>query len=541
MNSSSQFKVQAVAVAMAALLAHWRPAAAQVNVNPAIRRGVDYLKAETPKDNQIGQQALATLALLKAGEKPTDPVIAPLVAKIHAAALQDDFVKAHRVYDGAVILMALAAADPTQYFSAIQRVAEQLMARQLPGGCWSYVSGPLDGDTSQTQYVILALWEAASVGIHIPVEIWDKAILWHLATQDQGGGFAYHPRISPDGKRLAQSGGQTHTMSIAALGSMIICKSQVPFFDRKRSIRDQELLIPVEETEAQYKPQAVREQVDNAIAAGEQWMVANLTFSDPKGLSVFYYLYGVERYGSLAEKQKIGTADWYQSGAQYILSQQQADGSWRKNYAPTVDTSFALLFLGRSTEKTLQRMRITRLGKGTLIGGRGVPSEDSAMSGALARRKSRYRAALKTPVEDLLKIINDPEAAESETKKAAATIETAPDETVVKAAAGNMAMLRRLTRDPRPGVRSAALAALARTRDLRVVPLLINGLSDPEANVYVAARDGLIWVSRRIDGFGLSERQPIDSKVIDAGVAKWKAWFASLDVPLEPTQRFDEP
>ncbi len=48
------------------------------------------------------------------------------------------------------------------------------------------------------------------------------------------------------------------------------------------------------------------------------------------------------------------------------------DGSWRATYEPIVDTSFAILFLGRSTEKTITRIQITRLGRGTMIGGTGT-------------------------------------------------------------------------------------------------------------------------------------------------------------------------
>jgi hypothetical protein len=61
-----------------------------------------------------------------------------------------------------------------------------------------------------------------------------------------------------------------------------------------------------------------------------------------------YYLWTLERVGMLYNQKNIGKKDWYRWGMKYILERQQPAGSWQIHYSAPVDTSFSLLFLGRS-------------------------------------------------------------------------------------------------------------------------------------------------------------------------------------------------
>ena len=78
----------------------------------------------------------------------------------------------------------------------------------------------------------------------------------------------------------------------------------------------------------------------------------------------YYYLYGLERAGVLADTAWVGTHDWYLEGAEFLLPAQRADGSWEQadsgqgagpfqdlGRSPQVDTCFALLFLKRATTR----------------------------------------------------------------------------------------------------------------------------------------------------------------------------------------------
>ena len=59
-----------------------------------------------------------------------------------------------------------------------------------------------------------------------------------------------------------------------------------------------------------------------------------------------YYLYGLERAGMLYGSDRIGSHEWYDEGADWLIDHQNGDGSWGRS---VLDTSFAILFLRRST------------------------------------------------------------------------------------------------------------------------------------------------------------------------------------------------
>ena len=64
----------------------------------------------------------------------------------------------------------------------------------------------------------------------------------------------------------------------------------------------------------------------------------------------YYYLYGLERAGMLYGTEKFGNHNWYNEGANFLLSKQGADGKWgnRKN------TCFAILFLRKATRALVE-------------------------------------------------------------------------------------------------------------------------------------------------------------------------------------------
>ena len=91
------------------------------------------------------------------------------------------------------------------------------------------------------------------------------------------------------------------------------------------------------------------------------------------GAKCFYYLYGLERYKSFQEAME-GIEDlspkWYNDGYEFLAKSQAADGSWSGYCGPECDTAFSVLFLLRSTQKSIK----AKLGEGMLLSGRGLPS-----------------------------------------------------------------------------------------------------------------------------------------------------------------------
>ena len=73
------------------------------------------------------------------------------------------------------------------------------------------------------------------------------------------------------------------------------------------------------------------------------------------------------------------------------------------------NTVWAILFLTRSTAKTLERIEVKRLGAGTLLGGRGLPKDLSSLTVAGGRVVSR---PMNGAVEGMLAVLEDPRAAE---------------------------------------------------------------------------------------------------------------------------------
>jgi hypothetical protein len=65
-----------------------------------------------------------------------------------------------------------------------------------------------------------------------------------------------------------------------------------------------------------------------------------------------YFLWSVERVCMLYNLQTVGEKEWYPWGADLLLHRQQPDGNWANGgyhqATPTIDTSFALLFLKRA-------------------------------------------------------------------------------------------------------------------------------------------------------------------------------------------------
>src|SRR5262249_54103350 len=77
-----------------------------------------------------------------------------------------------------------------------------------------------------------------------------------------------------------------------------------------------------------------------------------------RGLApVFYTLYGIERAGRLSGQRYLGEHDWYRTGSEYLVANQNANGSWKGDRlgedAPVIATSFALLFLSKGRTPVL--------------------------------------------------------------------------------------------------------------------------------------------------------------------------------------------
>jgi hypothetical protein len=268
---------------------------------------------------------------------------------------------------------------------------------------------------------------------------------------------------------------------------------------------------PIQIRSNRIKPSEVLEAID--LARG--WMGKNYKIELSK--YTLYYLYATERYQSFYELL-TGTSEaepqWYNDGYEYLAKTQLKEGGWNSNCGRTVDTAFAVLFLLRSTQQSIQ----ATLGEGTLVGGRGLPAN---VAGATLRGNKVIANQLQTKVGEMLDMVDDADQSRLD--------ELARDPRglivgEVDAASGRR--LEQLVRGGEPAVRLLSVRALGRTGNLDYVPTLIYALTDPDRDVVLEARDALGFMSRRFDGFGppdgFTERERFDA------VEAWKNWYRSL-------------
>jgi hypothetical protein len=246
------------------------------------------------------------------------------------------------------------------------------------------------------------------------------------------------------------------------------------------------------------------------------------------GQSPCYMLYGLERVGALSDRQSIGRLDWFEKGRAFLHSVQKPDGAWRQTpNSDVVNTVWAVLFLTKSTAKTIQRIVVKRLGAGTLLGGRELPKDLTSMTVAGGRVVSR---PMNGAIEGMLAVLEDPRASQADAAVSGLVERYYTEGPAALRPYKNR--FRKMLADRDPGVRRVGTWALAHTGDLDVVPSLIDVLVTPneDEDVVTAARLGLQLLSRKIAGFGPpSPSSPEERK---AAAQKWREWYSAIK-PLD--------
>lgn len=524
-------------------------APAEREIASAINRATQYLRQHIGMHGDSGHTSLATLALLKAGVPADAPEVKAALERIATRFEADGSFKpgTHWNYDAGVTLMALATADPEKHRAKIQSIADFLIKNQGPEGDWDYMTRGT-GDTSISQYAILGLWEASRAGVRVPTRVWDKAAAWHISRQMQDGGFAYHPSPVRQGAPI-YADTSTYTMTVAGTSSLLVARlhlfgdsnvheveepaPNVPKRPRKKfglltpsTTADDELEPEVKIASAVAEPPYAKTvkvaALDKAVSRGHKWLTDRFKIS-PDSPWKMYYLYGVERLTALAGLTEIAGHDWYQEGAETLLASQTQSGTWNDNAGELAATSFGVMFLVKATAKMLSppRRPEKRFGGGLLVGGRGLPENLKDVQfdkGAVKVRK------LKGPVDELLAELENVQSQSVESAQSG-LVETVMTENP-EALVGQKGRLLKLVKDRRVEVRRTAYWALGRTNDYRIVPILIDGLQDPDVSVNVEALRALEYISKRT-GFGSLPETPTDADRAQAAAA-WKKWYMSV-------------
>jgi len=315
----------------------------QNEVDSAIYQGSDYLINQLTLQYSRGatytmETELIFYTLLKSGTKIPDELMGKMLNLMLEEPLE-------RTYNTALQAIALTELDKVKYIGRIAQCAEFLLANQNVSGSWSYgvpvvkyintsvTATPPDDkgstksvkkikikipprraeinyDNSNTQYALLGLKACAEANLEIPEKSWADAEKHFLRTQLSDGGWMY------------SGGGSSYgSMTAGGLGALAICK----YYLNREIKGDQNILKAV------------------------NWLAKNFTvYENPKYNSWhYYYLYGLERAGILADFKLFGTNEWYPLGARFLLREQREDGSWG---GLNQDTCFAILFLRKATQ-----------------------------------------------------------------------------------------------------------------------------------------------------------------------------------------------
>jgi hypothetical protein len=263
------------------------------------------------------------------------------------------------------------------------------------------------------------------------------------------------------------------------------------------------------------------QQVLQAAAGGNAWFAKNMTYEVEAW--THYYMYAFERYKSfqeLIEGKVVAEPVWYNDGVDYLKKTQGADGSWNSSghaCGPPVHTAFAVLFLTRSSQKSIKKATVD---EGILVGGMGLPKD---LTNARIQDGQVITPQMVRDVDDLLELLNSTENKEFDAKSLPGGLSLDADLTK---RTSQLERLRAMVTNENYEARLAAVKTLARSRDLDNVPALIYALSDPDWRVVEAARDGLCFISRNFQGYG-PPPQPTEQQV-QAARDKWKEWYLAI-------------
>jgi hypothetical protein len=514
-----------ILLGVTALFAAAGPGSARAAVEPGVSRGVEFLRARGSSE-KLGEMALAALAMLKAEVPPGDPTLASYLAKIRArfssGGYQPERTGGTDIYEAAVVALVLANLEAEARGSDLDAVAKFLIGRQNRNGSWDY-SARDKGDTSISQYAVLGLWEAENGGAAVPPEVWDRASSWFLSVQSSAGSWNYH--------RDEQSKfPDTLSMTAAGVGSLLICERQLGRY-RRAADEVSKLVSPIaaEQRRLRYDVGTSAERIKRATREGMSWIGSRFPSSGTGtviGNSIYYTLYGIERIGALAARDNFGRFNWFDQGRQLILRTQRGDGAWESAHGAVPNTAWAILFLTRSTAKTIRRIEVKQLGAGTLVGGRGLPTDLSNLTVAGGRVMNR---PMNGAVDGMLAVLEDPRAEDAGSAASGLILRYRAEGPL--ALRPHKARFLKLLDDRDPGVRQLATWALGRTGDLDVAPALIGRLTDRDERVVQVAREGLQLLGRKIDGFG--PPSPSTPEERREAADRWRRWYAEAR-PVDP-------
>ncbi|MFN0020941.1 MAG: hypothetical protein ACKVP0_21995 [Pirellulaceae bacterium] len=502
-------------------------------VKKLVERALKYL--EDKSDTRLGGQCLIGLCFKKANIED-HPKIKEAVDACYKANIKERKEGGGGCdnYSLGIALMFLCEAEAIQpnkqhkHHDLIVRYLDELLARQMGNGAWSYENFQ-NGDVSQTQYGVLGMWMAKNhAKVDIPVDRMEAACGWLMRTQDVGGGWPYQPVDPGTFNRIQQDAGFngiTRCRSAAAAGSLYIMADMLQITPREgepnvakaKALQDIEVPGRKKEIRGPLTRTLKPGDIKSSLALADRNLGTGYTTEQQWN---HYYMYALERYHSFREIAGGGKENkWYDQGYDHLSKTQKGDGGWESSEFPHISTCFAVLFLLRSAKKSIDK----KLSEGVALGGSGLPND---VRDLVVNEKGKVmNAGIVIPTDTLLELIqagpSDAVTRKAEEKEALDLSKNPTDRN------RQIEKLRKTVSDGKFEARMVAVVTLSKNRDLKNVPLLLYALTDPDPEIVREADKGLRIISRKVNGVGLPEGD-LTMAQIKAAQAAWKAWYLSI-------------
>jgi hypothetical protein len=309
-------------------------------VNAAIDKGVSFLVHSQqpdgswrsgffyfPGDAPGGETALVVAALVHSGLDINHQAVRRGLAFVR----QTRPVKYYEACTRILMENAMGAlADEDHIDSCVE-----LLLDGAGSGYWDYPGD--QWDLSNTQYALLGLWLAHQGGFKIKDKVFEKVLSVVSQYQLVDGGWAYFgPFKNAQPSMQQQDFRATASMTTAGMATVLFA------YDRL--------------AEKKSAAKKFKKTVDPVIDRGMSWLDRHMSYmkntdlnEKPGGDWFYYYMYNIERLGTIADTDTLGGKKWYPTGAPELIKRQSDVGGWGEPNIDTVSTSFALLFLNRAT------------------------------------------------------------------------------------------------------------------------------------------------------------------------------------------------
>jgi len=504
-------------------------------VQAMVEKGMQFLSStDAPRSSEYdaGQSMLVGYTCLKVSGDPDHPKTKQAsglaVQLIRSLGGYNARGESKIVYEVAVATFLLASIDAAKYRPELETALSWFESIQKPHGGFGYLADNA-GDTSQIQYVILALWTLNEVGISVPPNV-IEGVLRYLNTTVRNGGWAYkYAPVAGGGLAPVSNNQPTKSLATAGIGALIIGADILKFYGERKKLNADDEGIPdaFRRIDLSMKRKAERRELTMSRGDIDGTVAAAVRFQNSTqftgSLWYFYWRYSQERYESfleIVEGKQSKSPQWYNDGVEELAKLQDPEGSWGKtgmsNFATPieVDTSFAILFLIRSTQKA-----IGKLDEGVAYGGYALPNDVSKIKMVGDRIVSDSEAS----VESLLSMLES-DSNNVQIGLLPDDLQLTKDPAQRKEQVSRLARLLVSSRDAT--ARRLAATLIGRSEDLNQVPDLIYGLTDNDPHVPLLAEESLRLLSRKLKSGKLGVDPTPAEKA--AAVNYWKSWYLGL-------------